>query len=253
MLTAVVVAVPFGAIAQPLVCRPVSPGESAASLARRLTGEAATAYSERFQIRDPSHPGFVPKSQYRRLRAGWQVCVAQDMIVTPGAHRFSTNSISTVGVTAIRPGVVESRPGARPRYDIVGAVHIAIATALVLLTSTVAIRFVRPTAAPRDLQHAGERFVSAFARPLIDPGSGVPPIMMRLHFVRRSQELEIYLAPTGERRYPNLLDHKRNVEYDVRRVLQLLGPRVVVSHPVRAENKWVVVSIRLIDPKEAGV
>jgi len=253
MLTAIVVAVPFGAIAQPLVCRPVAPGESASGLARRLTGEAAAAYSERFQIRDPAHHGFVPKSQYRRLRAGWQVCVARNMIVTPAAYRLSANAISTVGVPTIRPGVVESRPAALPRYDVVGALHIGIATALVLLTSTVAIRFVRPAAAPRDLQHAGERFVSAFARPLIDPGSGVPPIMMRLHFVRRSEELEIYLAPTGDRRYPNLLDHKRNFEYDVRRVLQLLGPSVIVSHPVRAENQWVVVPIRLVDPKKAGV
>jgi hypothetical protein len=49
-----------------------------------------------------------------------------------------------------------------------------------------------------------------------------------------------------------LVDHKRNVEYDVNRVMRLLGTHVVVSDGLRAAGKWVVVPIRLADLKEAG-
>ena len=65
--------------------------------------------------------------------------------------------------------------------------------------------------------------------------------------------MEIHLAPSHGRRYPNLRDHKRNVEYDVQRVLRLLGAGVVLSSPLRAEGNWVIVPIRMVDRKQAGV
>jgi hypothetical protein len=105
---------------------------------------------------------------------------------------------------------------------------------------------------PPVMQRAGEEFISAFARPLIDPSSRVPPIAVRMRFVSRAQQLEISIAPGEGRRYPNLVDHKRNVEYDVHRVIALLGTRVVVSDRLRATGKWVVVPIRLANPKQAG-
>ena len=82
-----------------------------------------------------------------------------------------------------------------------------------------------------------------FARPLADPASGVPPIQARLRFVRRKQRLEISIAPGPGRRYPNLADHRKNVEYDVDRVISVLGNYVLCSPP-RAAGKWVVVTIR---------
>jgi hypothetical protein len=109
-----------------------------------------------------------------------------------------------------------------------------------------------PRPIPPVMQRAGEAFLSAFARPLIDSSSRVPPIQARLRFVRRAQQLEISIAPGAGRRYPNLVDHKRNVEYDVNRVMRLLGTHVVVSDGLRAAGKWVVVPIRLADLKEAG-
>jgi hypothetical protein len=101
------------------------------------------------------------------------------------------------------------------------------------------------------LQHAGEQFVIAFTRPLIDPSSPEPPIKLRLRFVRRGGKLEISIAPNAGRRYPNLTDHKKNVEYDVSRVLRLLQSQVVLDG-LRAEGPWVIVTIRLIDLQEAG-
>jgi hypothetical protein len=109
-----------------------------------------------------------------------------------------------------------------------------------------------PPAIPPVIQRAGEQFVSAFARPLIDPSSSVPPIQVELRFIRRVQQLEIRIAPGAGRRYPNLVDHKRNVEYDVDRVMRALGNHVVISGRLRAAGKWVVVPIRLADVKQTG-
>ena len=69
----------------------------------------------------------------------------------------------------------------------------------------------------------------------------------------RKQQLEISLAPGPGRRYPNLVDHKSNVEYDVTRVMRILGARFVVSDRLRTTGKWVIVPIRLADEKQTGV
>jgi hypothetical protein len=103
------------------------------------------------------------------------------------------------------------------------------------------------------MQRAGEQFVMAFARPLIDASSSAPPIEARLRFIRHAQRLEISIAPGAGRRYPNLVDHKRNMEYDVNRVMRSLGNHFVVSDDLRAAGKWVVVPIRLADVKQTGV
>ena len=102
------------------------------------------------------------------------------------------------------------------------------------------------------IQRAGEQFVIAFARPLIDPSSSAPPIQVQLRFIRRVQQLEICIAPGAGRRYPNLVDHKSNVEYDVDRVMRALGNQFVMSDRLRAAGKWVVVPIRLADVKQTG-
>src|SRR5262245_13129610 len=73
----VLCAAPSGAGAQDFVCWPIARGETASSLALRLTGNAARAYSDIFQIKDPSRQMFVPKSQYQRLHPDWQACVAR--------------------------------------------------------------------------------------------------------------------------------------------------------------------------------
>ena len=102
-----------------------------------------------------------------------------------------------------------------------------------------------PCPIPAELQRAGEEFVVAFARPLIDSSSSDPPIQARLRFSQHAQELEISIAPGAGRKYPNLVDHKRNVEYDVERVMRVVGTHVVVSGRLRAAGRWVVVPIQL--------
>ena len=48
------------------------------------------------------------------------------------------------------------------------------------------------------------------------------------------------------------MDHKRNVEYDVKRVMRVVGTHVVVSGRLRAAGRWVVVPIRVADLEETG-
>ncbi len=265
LAAAIVIAAPVGALAQSLVCWPIVRGDSASSLARRLTGDAAVAYSHRFQIRDPARSVFVPKSRYERLSPHWQVCVAPEVLIRAPAPPVVSPRVVPSGILVspmsspivasdLAPPIPAAKPMPRPapRYDVDGAVRIGIAVSLVLFAVTMAVRLVPSPPPPPDLQRAGEAFVGAFVRPLIDPGSNVPPILVRLRFIRRSKQLEIHLAPNHGRGYPNLLDHKRNVDYDVQRVLRLLGPSVAVGN-IRAEGKWVVVPIRFVEGKQAGV
>src|SRR6187549_1465394 len=67
---------PARVAAQQFVCWPIAAGDTASSLARRLTGSADAAYGLAFQIRDPARQMFVPKSQYSRLQSDWQACIA---------------------------------------------------------------------------------------------------------------------------------------------------------------------------------
>jgi len=124
--------------------------------------------------------------------------------------------------------------------------------ALLMLLIYAAVDSRMPPPIPPLMRRAGEQFVIAFARPLIDPSSSVPPIEARLRFIRRTQQLEISIAPGAGRRYPNLVDHKGNVEYDVNRVMRVLGNHFVKSDRLRAAGKWVVVPIRLADVKQTG-
>jgi hypothetical protein len=256
-------AAPPCAEAQQFVCWPIVRGDTASRLARQLTGNAAAAYSNAFQIRDPARRMFVPKSHYRRLSTDWQACVARGA-VTPNPLAYAPAVASATPAVEPAAAIVASPipdvasaapavlPGERSQEDVVFAATIGAAVLLMLLIGAAVADSLAPRPIPPVMQRAGEAFLSAFARPLIDSSSRVPPIQARLRFVRRAQQLEISIAPGAGRRYPNLVDHKRNVEYDVNRVMRLLGTHVVVSDGLRAAGKWVVVPIRLADLKEAG-
>jgi len=251
--------------AQQFVCSPIHRGDTASGLARRLAGNSAAAYSLAFQVRDPARQLFVPKSHYLHLSTRWQACVAIGAVTsTPLAYEPVALAAPAV---ALADSVITSAPLAIPSAhpaglsapalpngshdDVVFIATIASASLLlVLLYAAVDLRMPRPM--PPIMQRAGEQFVAAFARPLIDPSSSVPPVQTRVRFIRRTRQLEISIAPGAGRRYPNLIDHKRNVEYDVDRVMGVLGKHFFVSGRLRASGKWVVVPIRLADVKHTG-
>lgn len=247
-------AMPSRVDAQHFVCWPIAAGDTASSLARRLTGSAGAAYGFAFQIRDPARRMFVPKSHYQRLQSDWQACVARGPVpdhliaYAPVVELAESAMLADELMVAPTPQALASAPLApalradRTLPDVPLAATIGAAVLLIMWLSAVA-GFVAPRPIPPSVRRAGKNFVTVFARPLADPASGVPAIQARLRFVRRKQRLEISIAPGPGRRYPNLADHRKNVEYDVDRVIRVLG-NYVLCNPPRAAGKWVVVTIR---------
>jgi hypothetical protein len=94
------------------------------------------------------------------------------------------------------------------------------------------------------MQGFGERFICEFERPLMQPGCVERPVESRLRVMPRRRRLEILLAPAGRRHYPNLSDHRRNVKYDVERVLGLLRDERFAGGQLGAHGRWVVVACR---------
>jgi hypothetical protein len=66
-------------------------------------------------------------------------------------------------------------------------------------------------------------------------------VRAQLRLRPRRSRLEILLAPGNGRRYPNLSDHKKNVEYDVARVVHALADQSFVNGTPYTQAGWVVV------------
>jgi hypothetical protein len=233
---------PLCAEAQQFVCWPIVRGDTASGLARRLAGTAAATYTESFQINDPQRHVFVPKSQYSRLSTDWQACVARELVKDRPAGRLAT------------PLAPAPPPLPAPPYDFDFAVRFGAGVSLMLLMISLVRGYGSGSSIPPPpaLQRVGEEFLTAFGTPLVDPTSAVPPIAGRLRFIRRTKQLEICIAPNGGRRYPNLSDHKTNVVYDVQRVIRNMGAQRIRCDRLHAEGRWVVVSIRVAEPRQAG-
>ena len=126
--------------------------------------------------------------------------------------------------------------------------------ALLLAIALVASGFhdyVRDRTAP--LQRFGERFVQEFARPLVQVRPSEPVLEVRLRVRPHRSQVEVLLAPCGGRPYPNLVDHRQNVEYDVERVLRVLEDQRFVHRPLYAQGRWVVIPLHLqVNPRQAG-
>ena len=91
------------------------------------------------------------------------------------------------------------------------------------------------------MRRFAESFVDEFERPLVQQGDIEPPIQSKLRTSAQRRRLEILLAPAGTHRYPNLSDHRKNVEYDVARVLLRLRDQPFVCNPLYEQGQWVVV------------
>jgi hypothetical protein len=103
------------------------------------------------------------------------------------------------------------------------------------------------------LQRFGERFVHEFARPLVPVHPSEPVVDARVRVRPHRAQVDVMLAPRDGRPYPNLVDHRQNVEYDVERVLRVLNDQRFVSGPLYAQGQWVVVPLFLqVNPQQAG-
>jgi hypothetical protein len=90
------------------------------------------------------------------------------------------------------------------------------------------------------MQHFATRFVQEFERPLVWSDAG-RPLRSRVRYSARRGRLDILLAPGRGRRYPNLSDHKKNVEYDVARIVRALADESFVNGLPYIQAGWVVV------------
>ena len=98
----------------------------------------------------------------------------------------------------------------------------------------------------------GERFVREFERPLMRRGSSDRGVHAQLRLKPYRKRLDIRLAPHQGRTYPNLSDHRRNVEYDVGRVLRLLNDERFVGERLSGRGRWVIVRCRFTGDPGGG-
>lgn len=229
-----------------LTCFAVRAGDTAAGLAQRITGNMANRHQGWFQIVDPATATVIPKSRYDDIEPGWRVCIASEMLQR-GLPQPQYLPVSTAGVVAPQSAVPQRGPAIR------GIVLWWVAP-LFVAVSGVGLAWgwkqVDQRRARVDvLRRFGERFISEFERPLRRNATS-PPVKSRVRFAPSRLRVDILVAPAGGRTYPNLVDHKRNVEYDVERVMRLLRDASFVHGPVYAQGSWVVIPCRFETGKQ---
>jgi hypothetical protein len=264
LLALTVAAAPSAAFSQSSVCHSIRGGETATQLARRITGDGRNKYQPWFQIMDASSR-FVPKSQYDRVRPGWRACIVKETIqssVLAAAQKQEPGASSVLDAPggSLQPAsAVASRAisdvDESPLRTAVDALHHigGVDLTLVWLGAAVVLplfgwRILDNYAARRKtrlivMQHFAQRFVNEFERPLIQQPAE-RPVRSRLRLSPGRARLDILLAPARGRRYPNLSDHKKNMEYDVVRIQRLLGDDSFVRDPLYTQAGWVVVPFR---------
>jgi hypothetical protein len=277
---------PSPALAQ-LVCYSIQRNESASQVARRVTGDGRNAYQPWFQIMNASSRS-VPKSQYDRIRAGWRACVTRpalrivskavpvkapaivDAVASSGSLGTSEARAARAAValpTALATSGVPDEIG-EPSPPIASHVVRAIGRAdliVVWLSAALVVpwffgwRFLDDYLGRRKtesivMRYFADRFVVEFERPLVRYGTADHPVRAQVRNRLRPGRFDILLAPGEGRRYPNLSDHKKNVEYDVARVVRVLGDESFVSGPLSMRAGWVVVPFKFTGgPRQAGV
>ena len=247
-LTSVVLAAAsWDAAAQSAVCETVRPGDTASAVARRLTGRANSRDEPWFRIFDRSRSRVIPTARYGSLLSGWQACVPSvraarhttritNRTESRAPRRLPQTSMNAAGSPP--PDATSSRRAVALACLLLGPAAIGAATGWGWERLEGAL--IKRKAIKHEMVTFSRAFVKNFEQPLLFDGVG-PPIHARMRCVPRKRRVDILLAPGAGRRYPNLADHKRNLEYDVCRIANNLGRPAFVPCPPRAEGRWVVI------------
>ncbi len=203
-----------------LICYPIVPGDTVTAISVRLTRDPQSWRGDGFQIFDPATARFVPRA-------------TTAIFVPAGRHAWPSPSVA--GSQALRPA--SSQMG----WWILILLCSAAIAALFVIQSSLDQR--KATIAA--LQTFGAAFIREFERPLLDQRGSRSVLRAELALSPDRGSLEVRLAPTDGRRYPNLSDHRTNVEYDVERVMNLLNDRRFICGPLRARGSWVAIPVRL--------
>jgi hypothetical protein len=241
----VLAAGPPAARAQQHVCYAIQSGDTAAQLAQRITGDPRNTHQPWFQIVDPATSRFVSKAAYNRIHPGWRVCIVNG----PDERRTAQASyVEAAGssLQSMAADAVRAIDGIDITLVWLGAIVVVPWLAWWILDDY----FGRRKAVLIVLSHFANRFVREFERPLIQRRGAERPVRAQLRLNPHRARVDILLAPGAGRRYPNLSDHKKNVEYDVTRVLHLLADKSFVRGPLYGQAGWVVVPFQLkVGPK----
>jgi hypothetical protein len=240
------------AFAQSTVCHPIRGGETATQLARRITGDARNVYQPSFQIMDASSR-FVPKSQYDRIRRGWRACIVKETVASGVQPAAQVETLEAAEVPIASPQTVAADILPAPGGIDLTFVWLGAAVVLPLVGWKALDNYTsRRKTSLIVMKHFAHRFVREFERPLIQhPAERPVRSLVRLSPVRA--RLDILLAPGEGKRYPNLADHRKNVEYDVVRILRVLADDSFVRDPLYTQEGWVVVPFRFkVSRKHTG-
>jgi hypothetical protein len=233
------------AAADQTLCYTIQHGDTAALMALRFTGSVEHRHQPWFQIVDPSVPRLIPKAEYSRIHPGWRTCFPETRVTDQWRPRTAVPA--GVGGTAATTALVANDP-----FILLGTGAALLAVLLIAWHASYAHVKRKRATAPL-MQSFAERFISEFERPLWQPGSAERPLHARMRLVLRQRRVDILLAPTGGRSYPNLTDHRRNLMYDVGRVMRLLADSRFTAGEVYASGRWVVVPCRLAsEPRQEG-
>jgi hypothetical protein len=205
-------------------------------VATRITGDARSRHAQWFQIFDPATERMIPKSRYDLVHAGWSACIVD---------------------ARTRPAPIAATLAASSRtLDRVDSIYISWVFLVLLISLAMhgTDDYVSDRRAVlRLLRSFGETFVREFDRPLVRPHPSDRVLDSRLRFRPHRSRVDVLLAPRDGRPYPNLADHRKNVEYDVVRVLKLMKDPPFVHGPMYAQGRWVVVPFQLkVNLEQAG-
>lgn len=243
MAVAAICLAPRMSSAQQWRCYPFLRGETAGAAASRLAGDAGA-----FEILDLSTSRFVAKNQYGRIRPSWVGCTW----VTQSIPAKLGRSVIAAPTHAVKPTDASKRVwGAQP--DPLWSLLV-----LMLMTPWGAYeanrRWKRRRAVIGVMTQFGNSVIQEFERPLVQPRDARPALRSRLRLQPLRNRFQVLLAPVAGRSYPNLSDHKKNVEYDMERVRQLLGDTPYINDSMRQRGEWVVLGFRArVQQQKAGV
>ena len=232
-------AAPPDASAQSFVCHTVRRGDTAARLAVRLTNNPANRYEPWFQILDPATSRFVSKAAYDVILPGWRVCIAQELISAPSRPQ---NNVAPARVRLTAPSLLD-------RLAVTLTYWWMWAVAIVALVAALAVkRYLDEQRAMRNtMTRFAASFVREFERPLPRRHPADRPVAARLRCAPHRARLDILLAPTRGHTYPNVFDHKSNLDYDIQRVLRIVPHQPFVHGEPYARGEWVVIPFQVKD------
>ena len=227
--------------AQQVRCVPIRAGDTATRVAHRLTGDPSSTRQPWFQILNPATAQFVSKSTYHRILPGWRACLVDPPIVSTAARSG----------TARQPGDAFARARGWLRRTEANVVLWSVLLFLIAFLLHGSDQYLRQRAVVlAAMKRFAEGFVREFERPLIEPGAAERPIQSRVRFAPDRARLDVLLAPGAGRRYPNLADHRRNVEYDVTRVVRSLKNSSFVGGRPYAQGHWIVVPFQFTNNRD---